>query len=48
MGCGADDHVEVDLGDQHAMPRAIAEIKERLGGLPLHALDQQRGLFSED
>ena len=41
---GSDDHVEVDLGDHRAMPRAIAEIKARLGGMPLHALINNAGL----
>lgn len=35
---GADNHVQVDLSDRQAVPRAIAEIKARLGGAPLHAL----------
>ena len=35
---GRDNHVQVDLGDHRALPRAIAEIKERLAGGPLHAL----------
>lgn len=35
---GGSNHVQVDLGDHHAMPRAIAGIKERLAGAPLHAL----------
>jgi len=41
---GTDDHVEVDLGDHRALPEAIAEIKNRLGGLPLHALINNAGL----
>lgn len=40
---GSIDHVEVDLGDHQAMPRAIAEIKARLAGLPLHALINNAG-----
>lgn len=40
---GSDDHVEVDLGDHRAMPRAMAEIKARLGGMPLHALINNAG-----
>lgn len=40
---GSNDHVEIDLGDQKAMPRAIAEIKDRLGGMPLHALINNAG-----
>lgn len=35
---GPDNHVQVELSDRQAMPRAIAEIKERLAGQPLHAL----------
>jgi NAD(P)-dependent dehydrogenase (short-subunit alcohol dehydrogenase family) len=45
---GSDDHVEIDLGDHHAMPRALAEIKERLGGLPLHALINNAGFSPKD
>ena len=40
---GSDDHVEVDLGDHRAMPQALAEIKARLGGMPLHALVNNAG-----
>ncbi len=35
---GIEDHVEVELGDHGGLPRAIAALKERLGGTPLHAL----------
>jgi len=35
---GPDNHVQVELSDRQAMSRAIAEIKERLSGQPLHAL----------
>lgn len=35
---GLDNHVEVELSDHNALPRAIAEIKARLAGQPLHAL----------
>ncbi len=35
---GGDNHVQVDLGDHRALPRAVAEIKARLAGAPLHAL----------
>jgi NAD(P)-dependent dehydrogenase (short-subunit alcohol dehydrogenase family) len=35
---GVDDHVEIELGDYRALPRAISALKERLGGAPLHAL----------
>jgi NAD(P)-dependent dehydrogenase (short-subunit alcohol dehydrogenase family) len=41
---GSEDHVQVDLGDHRAMPRALAEIKARLGGMPLHALVNNAGL----
>ncbi|MGJ5180065.1 SDR family NAD(P)-dependent oxidoreductase [Bradyrhizobium oligotrophicum] len=35
---GADNHVQFDLSDRAAIPRAIAEIKAKLDGAPLHAL----------
>ncbi|MGC2779292.1 MAG: SDR family oxidoreductase [Bradyrhizobium sp.] len=35
---GADNHVQFDLSDRAAIPRAIAEIKGKLDGAPLHAL----------
>ncbi|WP_315796460.1 SDR family oxidoreductase [Bradyrhizobium sp. SZCCHNRI3043] len=35
---GPDNHVQVDLSDRKAIPRAIADIKQRLDGAPLHAL----------
>jgi NAD(P)-dependent dehydrogenase (short-subunit alcohol dehydrogenase family) len=35
---GLDNHVQVELSDRLAVPRAIAEIRERLDGQPLHAL----------
>jgi NAD(P)-dependent dehydrogenase (short-subunit alcohol dehydrogenase family) len=35
---GSDNHVQVELGDHRAVPRAIAEIRERMAGAPLHAL----------
>jgi NAD(P)-dependent dehydrogenase (short-subunit alcohol dehydrogenase family) len=35
---GTDNHVQVELSDHEALPRAIAEIRERLDGQPLHAL----------
>jgi NAD(P)-dependent dehydrogenase (short-subunit alcohol dehydrogenase family) len=41
---GLDNHVEVDLGDHRALPRAIAEVRERLGGGPLHALINNAGI----
>ncbi len=45
---GSDDHVEVDLGDHRAMPQAIAEIRARLGGMPLHALINNAGLVAQE
>jgi NAD(P)-dependent dehydrogenase (short-subunit alcohol dehydrogenase family) len=45
---GANDHVEVDLGDHRALPRALAEIKARLAGAPLHALVNNAGLSPKD
>jgi NAD(P)-dependent dehydrogenase (short-subunit alcohol dehydrogenase family) len=41
---GALDHVQVDLADGEAIPRAIGEIKERLDGRPLHALVNNAGI----
>ncbi|WP_316184299.1 MULTISPECIES: SDR family oxidoreductase [unclassified Bradyrhizobium] len=35
---GPDNHVQVDLSDRKAIPRAIVDIKQRLDGAPLHAL----------
>jgi NAD(P)-dependent dehydrogenase (short-subunit alcohol dehydrogenase family) len=45
---GANDHVEVDLGDHRAMPQALAEVKARLAGMPLHALVNNAGLSPKD
>jgi NAD(P)-dependent dehydrogenase (short-subunit alcohol dehydrogenase family) len=41
---GPDDHVEVDLGNREAVPRAIGHIRERLRGGPLHALVNNAGI----
>jgi NAD(P)-dependent dehydrogenase (short-subunit alcohol dehydrogenase family) len=41
---GPEDHVEVDLGNSEAVPRAIADIKARLDGGPLHALVNNAGI----
>ncbi len=41
---GSLDHVQVDLADREAIPRAICEIKERLDGRPLHALVNNAGI----
>lgn len=35
---GLENHVAVELADHRAVPRAIDELKEKLGGGPLHAL----------
>ena len=41
---GADNHVQADLSDHRAMPRAVAEVKARLNGAPLHALINNAGI----
>ncbi len=41
---GTNNHVQADLGDPEAVPRAIAGIRERLGGGPLHALINNAGV----
>ncbi|UVO30594.1 SDR family oxidoreductase [Bradyrhizobium arachidis] len=41
---GINNHVQVELSDHSALPRAIAEIKERLNGEPLHALVNNAGI----
>ncbi|TWB93104.1 NAD(P)-dependent dehydrogenase (short-subunit alcohol dehydrogenase family) [Bradyrhizobium macuxiense] len=41
---GADDHLQVDLSDHRMLPRAIAEVKKRLAGAPLHALINNAGI----
>ncbi|OPY97842.1 oxidoreductase [Bradyrhizobium sacchari] len=43
-GAGTDNHVRVELSDHRALPRAVAEIKERLDGRPLHALINNAGI----
>ena len=40
---GSNDHVEVDLADHQAVPRALDQIKARLAGRPLHALINNAG-----
>jgi NAD(P)-dependent dehydrogenase (short-subunit alcohol dehydrogenase family) len=40
---GPSDHIQVDLGDHRALPRAIADIKDRLAGAPIHALINNAG-----
>lgn len=41
---GTVDHVQVDLADHRALSLAIADIKARLGGGPLHALVNNAGI----
>jgi len=41
---GTDDHVQADLSDHRMLPRAIAEVKERLAGTPLNALINNAGM----
>src|SRR3974390_979239 len=41
---GTDDHVQIDLADHRAVPLAIADIKGRLAGAPLHALVNNAGI----
>ncbi|WFU14488.1 SDR family NAD(P)-dependent oxidoreductase [Bradyrhizobium sp. CB3481] len=41
---GTDDHVQVDLSNYRSLPRAIAEIKERHAGEPVHALIHNAGI----
>jgi NAD(P)-dependent dehydrogenase (short-subunit alcohol dehydrogenase family) len=41
---GTVDHVQVDLADHQALSLAIADIKARLGGGPLHALVNNAGI----
>ncbi len=45
---GADNHVQIDLGDRQAVPRAIADIKARLAGAPLHALVNNAAISPKD
>lgn len=41
---GPEDHVQVDLADYRAVPLAIADIRARLNGSPLHALVNNAGI----
>ncbi|MCP3441378.1 SDR family NAD(P)-dependent oxidoreductase [Bradyrhizobium sp. CCGUVB14] len=41
---GGNNHVQVELSDHRALPGAIAEIKKRLNGEPLHALINNAGI----
>ncbi|MCP3392126.1 SDR family oxidoreductase [Bradyrhizobium sp. CCGB12] len=38
------DHIQVDLSNHRMLPRAIAEVKKRLAGGPLHALINNAGV----
>jgi NAD(P)-dependent dehydrogenase (short-subunit alcohol dehydrogenase family) len=41
---GTGNHVEADLSDRRAMLHAVAEIKQRLNGAPLHGLINNAGI----
>ncbi|WP_407175567.1 SDR family NAD(P)-dependent oxidoreductase [Bradyrhizobium sp. STM 3562] len=41
---GSLDHIQVDLSDHRMLPRAIAEIQDRLAGAPLDALVNNAGM----
>ena len=41
---GAEDHVQLDLGDMARLPDGLAEIRDRLAGGPLHALVNNAGI----
>ncbi len=41
---GPEDHVQVDLADHRAVPLAIADIRARLNGSPVHALVNNAGI----
>jgi NAD(P)-dependent dehydrogenase (short-subunit alcohol dehydrogenase family) len=41
---GPEDHVQVDLADHRSVPLAIADIRARLNGSPLHALVNNAGI----
>lgn len=45
---GADNHVQIELGDHRALPQAIAGLKARLGGAPLHALINNAAISPKD
>jgi len=45
---GPGNHVQIELGDHRALPRAIAELKARLGGAPLHALINNAAISPKD
>jgi NAD(P)-dependent dehydrogenase (short-subunit alcohol dehydrogenase family) len=47
-GDGRRGHIQVDLADQHAVPRAVADIKARLAGAPIHALVNNAGFSPRD
>jgi NAD(P)-dependent dehydrogenase (short-subunit alcohol dehydrogenase family) len=44
LSMGPEDHVQVDLADHRALPLAIADIRARLKGGPLHALVNNAGI----
>ena len=41
---GPEDHVVIDLGDPGSLEAGAAEMRERLGGQPLHALVNNAGI----
>src|SRR5690606_9251209 len=41
---GAEDHVQVDLGDPEDRARGVEDIRRRLNGEPLHALVNNAGI----
>ena len=45
---GPRDHIQVDLADQRALSRAVAEIKDRLAGAPIHGLVNNAGFSPRD
>jgi NAD(P)-dependent dehydrogenase (short-subunit alcohol dehydrogenase family) len=45
---GPDSHVQVDLADHRALPRAIADVKARLAGAPLNALINNAAISPKD
>jgi NAD(P)-dependent dehydrogenase (short-subunit alcohol dehydrogenase family) len=41
---GADDHIQVDLGEPRSLAFALGDLKNRLNGAPLHALVNNAGI----
>mgnify|MGYP003667072565 FL=1 len=41
---GEKDHLQIDLADIEALPKAIEHIREKLNGAPLHALVNNAGV----